>query len=368
LQEEIILRSALPSDNEALIELTRSSPMISRTGTVYIDRAPDFFALNRARGETRTIVAELGGRPVGYACYVVHDSLVGGKPMRVASAHDFRVDPSLRRHKVGSKVMAELFQRLAEAGCDYIYGMVARGNEQATPFTLGGPGWPQFSSGGLFYNFMLQPFYRPPRTRYQIEPARAEDVPEIVELINTHYSDHNFAPLYTQETFNTMLSSCVGYDIGDLFVARDHGAIVAVLGVWEQSQAKGIVLLRLNPMLSLIFRLSGLIVRLLRLSIKVPKCGERMSSLYVRHAAAREGSEEAFRDLVRWALVHTRRRYGRTRPIFVGAHERDTRLWQGSMFGRGSKLILYYSSLRPGSDSEAEALSTRPFYDDFSLS
>ncbi len=343
--------------------------MISRMGSVYIDRSPDFFALNRARGDTRTIVVELEGRPVGYACYAVRDALVAGRPRRVASAHDFRVDPSMRRHKIGSKIVAELFRRVVAEGCDHLYGMLARGNDQATPFTLGGPGWPHFTSGGLLYNFTLRPRRRFPRSKYRIGPACEEDIPEIVEIFNAHYRNHNFAPIYTPETFRTMLSSCVDYDIGDLFVARHKGRILAVLGVWDQKRTKSIVLLRLHPMLSFLFALFRAVTRLLRLSMKAPRNGEPLSSLYVRHSAVREGGEEAFRDLVRWTAAYTRNRLGRMRLIFATAHERDLRLWRSSKLGRGSKFLLYYHSYRPTvSERDIEALSNHPFYDDFSLS
>lgn len=342
--------------------------MITRIGAVYIDRSPDFFALNRARGDTRTIVAELEGKPVGYACYAVRETRVAGRPRRVASAHDFRVDPTLRRRKVGSKIVAELFRRVAEDGCHYIYGMVAMGNRQATPFSMGGPGWPRLPTGGRFFNFSLRPFRRPPRKRYRIEPAREEDIPEIVEIINAQYGDHNFAPCYTPETFSAMLLSSVGYDIENLTVARDGGRIVAVLGVWKQSRAKAIILLKLHPVLSLLFKLTSLIFRLLRIPMNIPRTGEAMSSLYVRHAAAREGRRRAFRDLVRWVTARIRRESGRSPIIFTGAHERDLRFWRGSMIGRGSKFTLYYNPFRDVTDGEEEALSSRPFYDDFSLS
>ncbi len=342
--------------------------MITRVGAVYVDRSPDFFALNRARGDTRTIVAELEGRPVGYACYVVRETRVDGQTRRVASAQDFRVDPILRRRKVGSRIWGELHRRAAEDGCDYIYWMVALGNRQMAPFSMGGPGWPPMLSGGRFYTFALRPFRNPPRPRYQIEPAREEDIPEIVEIINSQYGDHNFAPYYTPETFSTMLSSSVGYDMGDLIVARDRGKIVAVLGVWEQSRAKALILPKIHPVLSLLFRFTGLLLCLLRLPMKIPRSGEAMSSLCVHHAAAREGSGKAFRDLVRWVMAHTLRKSGRSPIIFAAAHERDLRFWRGSIMGLGSKFIIYYTSFKPASQGEEEALSSRPFYDDFSLS
>lgn len=132
----------------------------------------------------------------------------------------------------------------------------------------------------------------------------------MVRFINTHYGEHNFAPCYTPDTFSTMLSSSVGYDIGDLTVTRDRGRIIAVLGMWEQSRAKAIILLKIHPVLSLLFRFTGLILRLLRIPMNIPRSGDAMSSLYVRHAAAREGSGKAFRDLVRWVTAHTRRKTG----------------------------------------------------------
>jgi len=342
--------------------------MIGHVGTFYVDRAPDFFALNRARGDTRTIVAELEGKPVGYSCYALREALVAGRPKRVVSGHDFRVDPTLCRPWVAIKISAGVFRRAAEDGCDYFCGMVAHGNVRAIHFTQGGVGSPKLRTGGLFCTFPLWPWRRPPRTRYQIESAREEDIPEIVDLINAHYRDHNFAPRYTPETFSAMLSSSLDYEIGDFFVARDRGEMVAVLGLWDHGRTKKMVLLRLHPALAFLLRLMRLIVRLLRLPLLVPRAGEPISSLYVRHAAVREGRKKAFRDLVHWVSAHTRHHTGGRRLIFAAAHERDTRLWRRAVLRCGVKVILFYHAFRPVSEAEAEALASRPFYDDFSLS
>lgn len=369
LPEKIILREARPSDNEELIKLASASPMKHRVGSVYIDRSPDFFALDRARGgEVRTIVADLGGRPVGYQSYTIFEARVAGKLIRVASGHDFRVAPDLRRPWVAIKIMAESFRRAAEDGCDYIYGLAAVGNFRALPFSKGGPGWPKLSRSGYFSNFSIRPRRRPPRTRYRIGPAREEDIPEIVELINTHYRDHNLAPNFTPETFRASLSACPDYDIGDLFVARDRQGLAAVLGLWDQGRTKKIVILELHPALAVLFKIAALVVRLLHIPVEIPRMGVPVSNLYIRHAAVREGRKDAFRDLVRWVSAYNRRRTGERRLIFAAAHERDTSLWRRSMLRLGSKFHFFYHAFRPVTEAEAEALASRPFYDDFSLS
>ena len=369
MPEEITVREARPSDNEGLIELNRSAPMMSPIGTFFVDRAPDFFALNRARGETiRTFVADLEGRPVGYFCYAVLDLRLAGGPVRVASFHDFRVDPTLRRRKVGTKVVSAVFGQAAKDGVDYLYGMIARGNVKGTSFLGGGPGWPELNLGGMYCNFAVRPRRRPPKTRYRIETAREEDIPEIVDLLNHHYRDHNFAVRFTADTFRAMLSASLDYGIDDFFVAREGGEMVAVAGLWDQGRSKKIVLLELHPVLAVLFRLAALVIRLLHIPLKVPRIGEPISSLYIRHGAVREGKKDAFRDLVHWISARIGRRPEGKRLIFAAAHEKDDRLWKRSTVRQGSKFHLFYQAFREITDAEKKALAQNPFYDDFSLS
>src|ERR1700756_4583919 len=91
----IAIRPATDADNDALLRLTRATPMGGRIA-LRIDREPDFFALLRARGATVVYVATHDEEVIGCLSAAIHSSYVRGTLERIAHVGDMKVHPNFR--------------------------------------------------------------------------------------------------------------------------------------------------------------------------------------------------------------------------------------------------------------------------------
>ncbi|MBW2623802.1 MAG: hypothetical protein JRD68_12920, partial [Deltaproteobacteria bacterium] len=87
------IRRARTSDNQALIELERQSPLELGESLMYIEHGPDFFAQSRLQEHPHFLLAEEKGRLMAAVGGAWHDTLVRGKPCRLLYIHRERVHP-----------------------------------------------------------------------------------------------------------------------------------------------------------------------------------------------------------------------------------------------------------------------------------
>src|SRR5829696_479630 len=123
------VRDAEPSDNWGLVALARACSM-SGDIELRIDRAPDFFTLNRLEGERwRLAVAERDGQIVGCICTSERDSYVNGERQRTGYVGDLKVHPHHRDSVIADGLCrdaAELMTVLPE--CARVLITVLAGN------------------------------------------------------------------------------------------------------------------------------------------------------------------------------------------------------------------------------------------------
>jgi Acetyltransferase (GNAT) domain len=318
--EQIEIREAIAADNEALLALTRVTPMAGRI-SLRIDRDPDFFALPRARGETHVLVATCEGRVIGCVSVSIYTAYVGGALEKMAHASDLKVHPLFMGRRLALRLISAGESYLRARGIDLSFNLVADGNQRVMVLAEGRHGTPIPVMLGRFFVDQLipSPFRRRSR-RYRVETARLEDLPEIAEMLDWSNREKNFAPPITVADLSERDESASSRPFRRMLVVRDAGRIVATLTVEDTHDLRQNVLIGLPPSL----RLALGVLRLLALPIpglSVPRVGEPLKMLYVRFMACADGHEEALRLLIAEARVETFRQ--RSTFLSVGLHERD---------------------------------------------
>src|SRR5688572_1769420 len=90
------VRDAKPSDNDALVAVAAACSMAGAI-ELRMDRAPDFFALNRLEGAIwRLAVAEREEEIVGCICFSERECYLGGRVQRTGYVGDLKVHPDHR--------------------------------------------------------------------------------------------------------------------------------------------------------------------------------------------------------------------------------------------------------------------------------
>src|SRR5579859_3473252 len=288
LANQIDIREATDADNEALLALTRATPMSGRIA-LRIDREPDFFALLCARGEPVVYVATHDGEVIGCLSAAIHRSYVRGTLERIAHVGDMKVHPNFRGLRVTLRLIAALQRRLQAEGVDICFSLVADGNKPVMTIAEGRHGTPAEVQLGRFFvdELIPSPFHRKSR-RYEIETASEKDLPQIARILDGLSRRRNFAPPIMMEDLEKCIAPAGPGDFRRMMVARHAERVVATLTVEDTRSLRQTVLvglpLSLRVALPILRALASLIP-----GFSVPKLGGELSMLYVRLMACEEG-------------------------------------------------------------------------------
>jgi predicted N-acetyltransferase YhbS len=363
LRQPIEIREAGEADNEALLALTRSTPMAGSI-SLRIDRDPDFFALLRLRGEGKVFVAVRGREVIGCISAALRTAYISGVPETVAYIGDMKVHPRFSGTRIALRLIQALEAHLRSIGIDLCFSVVADGNQRAMPLFEGRLGIPRWAYLGRFLVDELIPSPFIGRSRQHcIETAEAADLPAITMLLDRFHRSRQFAPQLSQDDLARTLSARREEPFSKIFVARSGGSIVATLSLHDTREVKRNVLLGASASL----RCALALVRIVAVPLpgfSVPRIGEPLRVLYARFVACEEGHWQALQALVAMARAEAFRR--RSTFLVIGLHEQDPlrSLVRGIPRFTFSSLALATSLTRP---ERLESLATGIPFEDFAL-
>ncbi len=241
--QSVPVREAVPGDNDALLELTRSCPMEGDIG-LCIDRGPDFFRLCILGNAGFRVGVIPGSAGTVIACGTISDRRVWmqGRPVRVAWASDLKVDRRYRRTGAASQLihwLADQSRRIVgEAGP--IFSTVLSGNEDMERFFPGGPDLIGIEPFATLRAHAIPVFHRPlPEASFAIDVASTADHPELRELWNRYAPGRQLAPIAPVGLGPVPSASGGRFTVPCHFIARDHfGRIQGFLGIWDERAVK----------------------------------------------------------------------------------------------------------------------------------
>lgn len=314
----IEIREATLHDNTAILRLTKRTPMRGVIA-LRIDRDPDFFGLLRMRGPGKVFVAVVAHHIVGCISVAYESVFIDGKPHKVGYIDDLKIDPMFQGRLVAFKLVQALLNYIRTETVDLYFCLVAQGNESILPFLRGRLGLPKFEEMGKFfiYEMLPLPTYMadPP---YEIGMAREGEYPEICQLVNDFNRSYQFAPLLTA---HALPKKCAFDEVPmRVFTARKSGTMRATLSTCDMGTVKQNVVMGMPTLLRTIVGTIRIASKALPLWT-LPRIGEAVKILYVRHMACADGHQRALRVL----LQHVCHEAMRQKYSFVvlGLHERD---------------------------------------------
>lgn len=361
IDRDVVIREATGADNDALLALTRVTPMDGRIA-LRIDRDPDFFALLRRRGEPIVLVATCADHVIGCISAAIHQAYVGGLLEKIAHVGDLKVHPLFTGKRLSSRLMTGLKSHLKQAGVDLCVGLVAEGNHRMTPISAGRDGTHVGVQLGRF--IVEQLIARPMRrrhSRYALEEAASADLPEIAAMLDDTYRRQQFAPRVTVEHLSS--SNMHEVPFACRMVARHAGRVVATLALEDTYPLRQNVLIG-TPRTVRWAMAAARPLGLLLPGLTIPRLGCPIKTLYVRHMACAPDCMDALRLLVDDARGRAFR-HGFT-FLSVGLHERDP--LRSAVAGRARitfhSLMVSASLLTEGRLADVSSLIP---YEDFAL-
>jgi len=292
MADTIRIRVAKPEDNEALLELQLRCPQ--GTDLVFqFDRSPDFFARSMPYERSWTFVAEEGGLIVGSIECALREAHVGGVLCKAMYVFGIMVDPEHRRKGIASMLQAEVDGVADRVDADFMYAFIVEENVPSLRMVekMGYLPWKNVRQN-LLVAYKAEEIVSP----VSIRPLRMDDVPEVVEMINGMYVDHDFYLPFTVESFLGYVERMPHYGVEDIFVYEEEGRITTVLGSWEYHRVLAPRVIKYN----LRMRAQTLMLRVMGLFTNVPKIpgfGQRSLQIILTPLAYRD--LEGCRELIR---------------------------------------------------------------------
>jgi len=317
----IQIRPGTPADNEQLLALTRATPMAGRIA-LRIDRDPDFFALLRARGERHLLyVATHEDAIVGSLSAAIFRAYIGGKQENVAHIGDLKVLPQWSGKRLSLRLVAALEDHLRRDGIDLCFNLVADGNHKVIAIGEGRHGNPVHQLLGRFFvNELLPSPFRKRDPAYTIAAATSDDIPAIAAMLDSFARARNFARTATHAEVEQRIQTTASDPFTRILVARQHGRTVATLTVADTQHLRRNVPVGLPLSLRIalpILRLAFLPIR----GLRIPRLGEPLAMLYIRHIGCAEHHKAALKPLISEARAIA---FGRRATFLsIGLHERD---------------------------------------------
>jgi fatty acid desaturase len=307
------IRPATDADNEALLALTRATPMPGTT-TLRIDRDPDFFRLVQMRGPATVFVATRGGRAIGCISASRRRQYVRGEIRDVTYLGDLKIDPSCSGGRVAIQLLSATAGALRTSDADLLVTVIADGNARAIGLLDRRLGFPRWESLGAFAVSELLPSPLARRNSCTIRHATDSDAVEISRLANEFHRLREFAPVVAPEDVRPAKGAIP-------IVAVRGDEIVATLTMFDANEAKQNVVVDTSMPLRLSLRLLQSSELLLK-SFRAPRVGVPIHLVYLRWLAHKPQHADALRALVQYA----RHEAYRSRYSFVvtGIHERDS--------------------------------------------
>jgi ribosomal protein S18 acetylase RimI-like enzyme len=322
------IRDAEPSDNEGLVALARECSM-SGDVELRVDRAPDFFALNRLEGDKwRLAVAERAGEIVGCICFSERESYLDGVAQRTGYVGDLKVHPGHRDSVIAdclSRYAAECMNELPERTPVLI--TVLAGNA-AMERRLGGPrGLARFSHVATIRNHSLSILWKRHDRSHRddlgvtVSAAGWSDIDAMAALWQDVAAQRQLAPIHDADSLAQWIHEAPGLDIGDFRLARTRrGRLLGFVGLWDQRLFKQLTVVSYSKRMAFARRAFNIIASIAG-GQRLPSPGAPLNVVTATHVCVPHDRADVLRTLL--VSAHNELRGSDCSVLNVGLDKKD---------------------------------------------
>ncbi|MDP9006793.1 MAG: GNAT family N-acetyltransferase [Actinomycetota bacterium] len=237
-------RDARPDDNDALVALSIACPMEGDIG-LCVDRAPDFFVLNRLEGTTWRVGVVDGpdGRPVGCIAVAGRTVHLNGDPTPAMYVSDLKVHPAHRGEGVADTLTAWARDACVEAqGEDALVFLTILAGNRAMQRRMSGPrGLPHLQRVATFRTHTVSLLWRRrlPDAGVTIARATVADVDEMAALWSAVAPRRQFSAVHDADSLAAWIAAAPDLELSSYRLARTaSGRLAGFVGTWDQSAFK----------------------------------------------------------------------------------------------------------------------------------
>jgi hypothetical protein len=361
------VRDATTADNDALVALAAACPMEGDIA-LRMDRAPDFFALNRLEGDTWRVGVAVDGddRVVGCVAAARRCVWLNGVETTTGYVGDLKVHPSARRSGAAD-LLTGYARDVSSALCGEdspVLVTVLAGNGAMERRARGPRGMPILARFATL-SVAAIPLLWERRQRVaglSIWPAAERDLERMAALWRDLASARQFAPVVDADSLGTWIGRAPGLAFSDYLLALDgRGRLRGFLGVWDQTSFKQMRVVSYSTRLAIARGAINLIASLAR-AVRLPEPGAPLPALALTHVCAADAA--TLRALLLEA--YRRHRGGRHAFLTLGLDARDPLLAATTgLLAQPTLVHAYVTSARGAAD--AGQVAGRPLHHETAL-
>ena len=240
----ISARDATSGDNDALVALSVACPMEGDIGLA-VDRAPDFFALNRLEGDQWRVGVVDGpdGCPIGCIAIAERTVHINGEPTPAMYVSDLKVHPAHRGQGVAESLIEWARTASIEISGEEIltFFTVLAGNRAMERHMAGPRGLSHVRRVATIRTHSVSLLWRRRRLRagLSVQPAESSDLEEMADLWMRLAPAHQFSQIYSASSLMSWIEAAPELDLSNYLVARSaDGRLAGFMGLWDQSSFK----------------------------------------------------------------------------------------------------------------------------------
>jgi hypothetical protein len=298
-----VVRLATEHDNAALIELAAACPMQGDL-SLRIDRAPDFFALNRLEGDRWKVAVVDGARGGPVACVATAERRVWmqGRPTTMVYAGDLKVHPDSRDTRTADALERFVAETARETAGDRtpVLLTVLAGNSAMERRAAGPRGLPRLHRFATLHSFAVPLLWRRAIdvSGIRVRPAAPRDLEDMAGLWSTIAATRQFAPVLDVDAMTRWIDSAPGLEIDNYLLARDQsGRLLGFVGVWDQRSLKTLRVLRYSSSLAILRSLMTVAAPFVGAAVP-PEIGAPLHHANAIHLCVPLGCADVLRSLV----------------------------------------------------------------------
>jgi ribosomal protein S18 acetylase RimI-like enzyme len=306
------VREATVCDNDALVTLAAACPMRGAV-SLCVDRAPDFFALNRLEGDRWRVGVAVtgGGELVGCIAAATRTAYIGGVPARIAYVSDLKVHPAYRNGSVADALSAYACGASRElGGNDVPISLTILAGNRSMERRIDGPrGLPVLRRVATIRAHAVSMLWRRgiPESSVTVAPGTERDLEEMAALWKRVAQGRQLASWYDADSLAGWIRAAPALDMGAYLLARRHdGRLVGFLGMWDQAAFKQLRVTAYSTRLAS-FRAGFNAVAPLMGAAALPAVGAALRHLTAVHVCVPGDEPQVLRALLLHAYAAARR-------------------------------------------------------------
>jgi GNAT superfamily N-acetyltransferase len=299
-----LVRLATADDNAALIELAAACPMEGDLA-LRIDRAPDFFALNRLEGDRWRVAVVDGpdGRPIACVATAERRVWLHGRPATIVYAGDLKVHPDFRNTRIADALERFVTDVARETAGDStpVLLTVLAGNTAMERRTAGPRALPRLLRFATLHSFAIPLLWRRASSEgahLSVEHATAADLEEMADLWGDIAPTRQFSGAFGAEALRRWIEAAPGLSVEDYLLARDsERRLMGFVGMWDQHDMKTLRVLRYSPTVAALRRVVGTLAPFVG-ATPPPAIGQPLHYASAVHLCVPRGRADILRALV----------------------------------------------------------------------